>query len=127
MVFQQVERYPGPDDLVITEASVDLYRDGNLVRTLTPRCEVYTRTMQPMTIPNAVSTIAEDFYILLVDWEPLTPDAATFRVYLNPLINWVWAGGLIFVIGTIIAAWPDAREEKVPVVDPSRTVIAAAD
>jgi cytochrome c-type biogenesis protein CcmF len=83
--------------------------------------------MQPMTIPNAISTIGEDFYILLVDWEPLTPDAATFRVYLNPLINWVWAGGLIFVIGTIIAAWPDAREEKVRVVDPSRTAMAAAD
>jgi cytochrome c-type biogenesis protein CcmF len=127
MVFQQVERYPGPDDLVITEASVDVYRDGNLVRTLTPRSELYTRTMQPMTIPNAISTIGEDFYILLVDWEPLTPDAATFRVYLNPLINWVWAGGLIFVIGTIIAAWPDAREEKVRVVDPSRTAMAAAD
>ncbi len=127
MVFQKVERYPGPDDLVITEASVDVYRDGNLVRTLTPRSELYTRTMQPMTIPNAISTISEDFYVLLVDWEPLTPDAATFRVYLNPLINWVWAGGLIFVIGTIIAAWPDAREEKVRVVDPSRTVVAAAD
>jgi cytochrome c-type biogenesis protein CcmF len=127
MIFQQVERYPGPDDLVITEASVDVYRDGNLVRTLTPRTELYTRTMQPMTIPNAVSTISEDFYVLLVDWEPVTPDSATFRVYLNPLINWVWAGGLIFVIGTLIAAWPDAREEKVRVVDPSRTAMATAD
>ena len=127
MVFQEVERYAGPDDLVITEASIDVYRDGNLVRTLTPRTELYTRTMQPMTIPNAVSTISEDFYVLLVNWEPVTPDSATFRAYLNPLINWVWAGGLIFVIGTLIAAWPDAREEKVRVVDPSRMVMAAAD
>ncbi len=126
MVFNEVQRYPGPDDLVITEAIVDVYRGGDLVRTLTPRSELYTRTMQPMTIPKAVSTISEDFYILLVNWEPLTPDSATFRVYLNPLINWVWAGGLIFVIGTLIAAWPDAQE-KVRVVDPSRIVAAAAD
>jgi cytochrome c-type biogenesis protein CcmF len=127
MVFQQVDRYPGPDDLVITEASIDVYRDGSLVRTLAPRTELYTRTMQPMTIPNAVSTISEDFYVLLVDWEPVTPDSATFRVYLNPLINWVWAGGLIFVIGTLIAAWPDRREEKVRVTDPSRIALGAAD
>jgi cytochrome c-type biogenesis protein CcmF len=127
MVFQQVDRYPGPDDLVITEANVDVYRDGNLVRTISPRSELYTRTMQPMTIPKAISTISEDFYVLLVNWEPLTPDSATFRVYLNPLINWVWAGGLIFVIGTLIAAWPDAQKEKVRVVDPSRTAMAAAD
>ena len=127
MVFQQVERYAGPDDLMITEASVDVYRNGDLVRTLTPRTELYTRTMQPMTIPKAVSTIGEDFYVLLVDWEPVTPDLATFRAYLNPLINWIWAGGLIFVIGTLIAAWPDAREEKVRVIDPGQTAMAAAD
>ncbi|MDX1416383.1 MAG: heme lyase CcmF/NrfE family subunit, partial [Candidatus Promineifilaceae bacterium] len=107
MVFQAVDRYAGPDDLMITEAAVDVYYDGNLVRTLTPRSELYTRTMQPMTIPKARSTISEDFYVLLVNWEPLTPDSATFRIYLNPLINWVWAGGFIFILGTLIAAWPD--------------------
>lgn len=127
MVFQQVDRYQGPDDLVITEASIDVYRGGDFVRTLTPRSELYTRTMQPMTIPKAVSTIGEDFYVLLVDWEPLTPDAATFRAYLNPLINWVWAGGLIFVLGTLVAAWPDAHEEKVRVIDPTGSAMAAAD
>ena len=123
MVFQNVDRYPGPDDLMITEATVDVYQDGNLVRTLTPRSELYTRTMQPMTIPKARSTISEDFYVLLVNWEPLTPDSATFRIYLNPLINWVWAGGIIFILGTLIAAWPDSREEKVRVVEPGRAVL----
>jgi cytochrome c-type biogenesis protein CcmF len=127
MVFNQVERYPGPDDLVITEATVDVYQNGRLVRTLNPRSELYTRTMQPMTIPNARSTITEDFYVLLVDWEPLTPDAATFRVYLNPLINWVWAGALIFVIGTLIAAWPDPREERILAAQPRENVLGVAD
>lgn len=115
MVFQGVERYPGPDDLLITEATVDVYQNGELVRTLHPRTELYTRTGQPMTIPNARSTITEDFYVLLVNWEPTSASQATFRVYLNPLINWVWAGGIIFIIGTMIAAWPDRREERVTV------------
>ena len=123
MVFKGVDRFPGPDDLVITEATVDVYENGNLVRTLTPRTELYTRTMQPMTIPKARSTVSEDFYVLLVNWEPLTPDSATFRIFLNPLINWVWAGGLIFILGTLIAAWPDASEEKVRVADPGRAVL----
>jgi cytochrome c biogenesis factor len=25
------------------------------------------------------------------------------------MINWVWAGGLIFLFGTLIAAWPEAE------------------
>lgn len=127
MVFQGIERYPGPDDLIITEATVDVFYNGRQVRTLNPRTELYTRTGQPMTIPNARSTITEDFYVLLVNWEPTSADMATFRVYLNPLINWVWAGSVIFVIGTLIAAWPDPRREKVSVPKPSRTAVAVGD
>lgn len=112
MQFLGATRYPGPDDLIITEATVDVYDNGRYVGQLNPRTELYTRTQQPMTIPNARSTIAEDFYVLMVNWEPTTADQATFRIYLNPLINWVWAGGIIFVIGTLIAGWPDPSVER---------------
>ena len=125
--FKGVSRFPGPDDLLITEAQVDLYQNGRFVTTLTPRTELYTRTGQPMTIPSARSTVAEDFYILLINWEPTTANAATLRLYLNPLINWVWAGGFVFVLGTLIAAWPDPRDEKVRVARQERLVVSAAD
>ncbi len=120
MVFDSVERFPGPDDLIITQATVQVLQNGKNVATLNPRTELYTRTGQPMTIPKARSTIAEDFYILLVNWEPTSADAATFRIYLNPMINWIWAGAVIFVLGTLIAAWPDPKEEKVAVAQPQR-------
>ncbi len=112
MTFLGATRYPGPDDLLITEATLDVYDNGRYVGQLTPRDELYTRTQQPMTIPDARSTIAEDFYVIMVNWEPTSADQATFRIYLNPLINWVWAGGIIFVIGTLIAAWPDPAVER---------------
>ena len=113
MTFRGIERFPGPDDLMITEASVDVFKNGQLVRSLNPRTELYTRTNQPMTIPDARSTITEDFYVILVNWEGTTADAATFRIFLNPLINWVWAGAFIFMAGTLVAAWPDPADEKV--------------
>lgn len=114
MVFNGVQRFPGADDLIITEATADVYKNGRFIKTITPRDELYTRTGQPMTIPDARYGFAEDFYVILVNWEPTSADAATFRLYVNPLINWVWAGGLIFVIGTLIAAWPDAATEPAP-------------
>jgi cytochrome c-type biogenesis protein CcmF len=126
MQFIGVDRYPGPDDLIITEATVDIYDNGRYVRTLNPRTELYTRTGQPMTIPQARSTIFEDFYILLVNWEPTSQTQATFRLFLNPLINWVWAGGFIFVFGTMIAAWPDPVEDKITAVRARRAVPATA-
>lgn len=124
MTFRGVERFPGPDDLMITEASVDVFKNGQLVRSLNPRTELYTRTNQPMTIPDARSTITEDFYVILVNWEGTTADAATFRIFLNPLINWVWAGAFVFMAGTLIAAWPDPADEKIRVGSRSRRRLA---
>ena len=126
MVFNDIQRYPGPDDLLITEATMDVYNNGRFVATIHPRTELYTRTGQPMTIPDAWSTIAEDFYVLLVNWEPTSANAATFRVFLNPLINWVWAGGFIFVFGTLIAAWPD-RKKRTVAARSRRVAVGAAD
>jgi cytochrome c-type biogenesis protein CcmF len=61
-----------------------------------------------------------------VNWEPTSQTQATFRLFLNPLINWVWAGGFIFVFGTMIAAWPDPVEDKITAVRARRAVPATA-
>jgi cytochrome c-type biogenesis protein CcmF len=100
-----------------------VYQNGRYVAQLNPRTELYTRTNQPMTIPSARSTITEDFYVLMVNWEPASADQATFRIYLNPLINWVWAGGIIFVLGTLIAAWPDPAADRAFVQRPRTAVV----
>lgn len=118
MQFLDMRRYAGPDDLLITEATVDVYDNGRLVKTLHPRTELYTRTNQPMTIPDARSTVTEDFYVLVVNWEPTSADEATFRIFLNPLINWVWAGGFIFILGTLIAAWPAEAKARARAAQP---------
>jgi cytochrome c-type biogenesis protein CcmF len=124
MTFKDMERFPGRDDLIITEASVDVFKNGKYIRTLTPKTELYTRTQQPMTIPGVRSTLTEDFYVIMVNWEGTTADAATFKIFLNPLINWVWAGAVLFVVGTLVGAWPNQAEEKSAAVAKSRRRMA---
>ncbi|MCK5921443.1 MAG: heme lyase CcmF/NrfE family subunit, partial [Methylococcales bacterium] len=126
MTFNGVREYAGPDDLVVREANVDVYKKDRLVNTLTPRVELYTRTNQPMTIPDAHSTIGEDFYVLMVNWEGVSTTEATFRIYINPLINWVWAGGLIFFLGTLIAAWRDPAPSTVVIPKRLTTVLGVS-
>jgi cytochrome c biogenesis factor len=31
-------------------------------------------------------------------------------VFLTPLVFWLWAGGLLMVVGTVIVMWPNVRE-----------------
>ncbi|MGH3132035.1 MAG: heme lyase CcmF/NrfE family subunit, partial [Gaiellaceae bacterium] len=35
-----------------------------------------------------------------------------FRVLVKPLVNLIWLAGLVFVLGALIALWPDAREQR---------------
>ena len=48
--------------------------------------------------------------------------AATVRAVVNPRILWLWIGGLVMAIGTVLAAFPGARRRRP--VDPVSAPIA---
>ncbi len=103
--------FPGQiseDGRVMDIAQVTVLRDGQALTVLRPRRDFFPQTagMNSMTIAGAHSTVENDFYVLLVNWEPIGTQAATFKVYINPLINLVWWGGIILMIGTALAVWP---------------------
>jgi cytochrome c-type biogenesis protein CcmF len=112
MAFQDYQlRYDGFTDAVADDgrrmeiADVTLLRDGKEIAHLRPRQDVYPDNT-PMTIAGQHSTLENDVYVLLVGWEEISASTATFKVYINPLINLVWYGGIILILGTFIAAWP---------------------
>jgi cytochrome c-type biogenesis protein CcmF len=85
-------------------ADVSVMRNGQTLAHLRPRQDVYPD--MPMTIAGSYSTVEGDFYVILVGWETISAQTATFKIYINPLINLVWWGGIVLMIGTFIAAWP---------------------
>jgi cytochrome c-type biogenesis protein CcmF len=111
LVYKDIARFTGPDGREVTRAVVQVYKDGQPVDELHPRTDYYFDAQQNMTIPGVRSTLADDVYVLLVDWEPASAQGATFKIYLNPLVNWLWIGSLTFLIGIIVAAWPDKDPE----------------
>ncbi len=116
--YESLAEFQTPDGRLVDRAVVDLYKDGQLVHRLYPRRDFYFESQQPMNIPGLYSTLESDVYLRLVDWEPVSAQSATFKVYLNPLVNWVWMGGIVFILGTLVAAWPD--REAVEIVEPTR-------
>jgi cytochrome c-type biogenesis protein CcmF len=98
-----------------TRAVVDVYKNGVYLGKLTPRSDFYFESQQSMSIPGQRPTLRDDLYILLVNWEPASNASATFKVLVNPLVNWLWVGGLFFLIGIIFAAWPDRDPAEEPV------------
>jgi cytochrome c-type biogenesis protein CcmF len=98
----------------VTRAVVSIHRDNKLLGELYPRIDYFTDSEQPMTIPGVRSTLIDDLYVLLVDWQPVSMESATFKIYHNPLVNWLWIGTLVFIFGMLTAVWPDKEPDYTP-------------
>ena len=53
------------------------------------------------------STPANDLYVILAAWT--REGQATLRLLVNPLVMWIWAGGLVLTVGAVIAMVPERR------------------
>ena len=99
--FDDFLRAQAVDGRMMNIAAVTVFRDGGEIARLRPRIDDYPQ--MPMKIAGAHSTLENDFYVLLMSGDR---ERATFRIYINPLVNLVWWGGILLVIGTVIAAYP---------------------
>jgi cytochrome c-type biogenesis protein CcmF len=105
--FNGLRQYAGSDGRDVLEADATLLKNGAPIHELKPRRDFFVVQRQPVTVPGVHSTFGEDVYVLLVGWEEIGLSASTFKVYVNPLINYTWLGGLLLIAGSLIAAWPD--------------------
>jgi cytochrome c-type biogenesis protein CcmF len=85
-------------------ARVAVYDDGEPVGILAPEKRVYFQQEQPTTIPAVASRLNEDLYVILAGLEP--DQSAALKVFVNPLVNWIWIGGWVFVFGNALVLWP---------------------
>ena len=108
LIYQDTKRFDDPNKVVI-ESSMVVKRDGKILDTIFPQKHFYIVQQQPTTEVALFSNLREDLYVVLGEHQPET-NAATFHVYLNPLVTWLWIGGMVLTLGTIITLLPDARE-----------------
>ncbi len=108
LVYQDTKQMQDHNKIV-TESTVLVKRDGKTLDTIYPQKHFYIVQQQPTTEVALFSNLREDLYVVLGEHQPQT-NAATFHVYLNPLVNWVWIGGMVLTIGTLITLLPEARE-----------------
>ena len=116
--FQELRGYPGSDGRDIVEAVASLSQNGKVIDELNPRRDFFIVQEQPVTVPGVYSTPGVDVYVLLLGWDT-AGTSATFKIYVNSLINWLWIGGIVMILGTIIATWSNpARREATYVLKP---------
>jgi len=96
MVYEKLDIFDTTDGRNVARAIVSVNKDGQTIDTLYPRRDFYYDSNQPATIPGVRSTLVDDFYVILVDWKVVSSEGATFKVYHNPLVKWLWIGAWVF-------------------------------
>ncbi len=86
-------------------AILDVFHNGRKVTQLTPERRFYNASQQTSTMVAIHSTLARDLYVVFEGRNPDT-DKPIIKVFLNPLVNWIWIGVAIVIFGTGIALVP---------------------
>src|SRR6266702_676033 len=94
----------------VTAATLDVRRDGKRLGVMTTEKRQHVDglgrpTFQPSTEVGIRSDLREDLYIVLGGVVDGT-ERAVFRFTINPLVWWVWYGGMVVALGGLIVMWP---------------------
>ena len=79
---------------------------------------------QALTHVAIRSTPVADLYIILVGTG--ANDSASFRILVNPLVTWIWAGGAIIILGVLMGNLADRRAVPLALVKRVPGVVGAS-
>lgn len=108
LTYRSWEARPGSDRTVVA-ARLDVAENGRFLATVEPQKVAYEHWPEWSTEVAILGGPLRDIYVILAGWDNYGEEA-TFEVHINPLVFWLWVGGYVLVLGTIIAIWPSRRE-----------------
>jgi cytochrome c-type biogenesis protein CcmF len=83
-------------------ATVDVLKDSEQVATLFPEKRFYVVQKMPMTEAALDVGFLRHLYVSL--GEPVAASTWTLRIYVKPLVGWIWGGCLLMALGGALAA-----------------------
>lgn len=95
----------------VAAATLSIFRGGRHVGVLVPQRHFHHSTQQPVSEVAIRTTLKEDLYVALIGWED-TNSVILLQVIVSPLVVWIWIGGAVLLLGTVIAIWPRPRKDS---------------
>jgi len=109
--FTAVDSQRARDANKMTVVSVlKVTRDGSSVATMRPAKRIYLSNGETGDEIAINTSPRRDIWVNLAGMSENR--VATIHVFVNPMVSWIWAGGLIFLLGAIVAGWPTGRAAR---------------
>ncbi len=101
---------PPADDGQKTTFAARVQVDGDQV--YEPALNRFPNATQTIGTPSVRTGVREDVYLTLVATPEQPGDPAVIGVIIQPLVVWLWIGGGVMALGTVLAAWPGERRRR---------------
>jgi cytochrome c-type biogenesis protein CcmF len=88
------------------EGAFQVTNGGRSIGLLSPALKFFPNQQSPVGRAVHRSTLREDIYLILSGFSELEKNRATLKVLVRPLVVWIWLGGAVIALGTLIAIWP---------------------
>ena len=102
--FHGVREEQGPNYRALV-GDIDLIGEGRTIRKMFPEKRFYVASSMPLTEAAIDTGFLRDVYVSL--GEPIDkdrPDSAwAVRVYLKPMVDWIWGGCVLMALGGLLA------------------------
>lgn len=85
----------------------DISIDGG--QAYAPAITRYTRMGTDIGTPSVRTGFTKDIYLTLEKAAPAGATEAQVKIFVKPLILWMWLGGGLMAVGTVLAAFPGKR------------------
>jgi cytochrome c-type biogenesis protein CcmF len=86
--------------------------NGNLATTLRPQRRFYDKEENSNSEVANWSTWRRDAYVTLAGWED-GGRLVALEVFVNPLVAWMWAGGVVMTVGGLVCLLPRLIPQRV--------------
>ncbi len=105
--FDELSAWQEPHRFVV-QGSFTVFNSNHKVAEMRPAKRFYPAEQQPIGTVDVRSTAREDIYLVLSSFAQ-DGTTATVKALVRPLVMWIWFGGWVMVLGSLIAIWPDRR------------------
>ena len=112
-------------DRIEATAEVQVFRGDDFLGSYHPRRDFYPSFNLASTQAAIRSTPVEDLYI--IPGELLEDGRAIFRVFVNPLVMWMWVAGPLLLLGVMVALWPQREAAAVYATRPAGGIAAPSE
>jgi cytochrome c-type biogenesis protein CcmF len=111
ITFDGLKANHGPNFTAVI-ADISVYKGDELIDKLNPSRAYYSRTDKRTSEVDIRRTLAYDLYMALTDVDTTT-ELINLTILVKPLINWIWIGTIVSVVGTVLILFSSYRRKTI--------------